>query len=327
VPLLDLAIVIVSYNTRDLLRDCLASVYDNRGDFRFQVCVVDNCSSDDSAGMVRAEFPRVRVIESAINGGFAYANNMGLRSLGFTEKEKESTGASPSSENHTPDNELPRYVLLLNPDTILPPSALAGMLAFMDTHPEAGISGPRLVLADGSLDLACRRGFPTPEVACYRLIGLSKLFPRSRRFGRYNLTYLDPDEMAEVDSVVGACMMVRREAIQQVGLLDETFWMYGEDLDWAYRMKRAGWKVFYNPEVTVLHYKEAASRGDRAIRPKTRYEFYRAMYIFYRKHYAATTPFWLGWLILGGIVLRGGVVMLKEVFKGESNPLVGEVAR
>ena len=330
--MLDLAIVIVNYNTRDLLRDCLASVYDSRGDFRFRVCVVDNCSSDGSAGMVRAEFPQAHVIESAINGGFAYANNLGLRAFGFMDmgeekKPEESTGANPSLENPPSAAELPRYILLLNPDTVLPPYALAEMLAFMDAHPEAGASGPRLVLADGSLDLACRRSFPTPEVAFYRLIGLSKLFPRSRRFGRYNLTYLDPDEVAEVDSVVGACMIIRREAIQQVGLLDETFWMYGEDLDWAYRMKRAGWKVFYNPEVTVLHYKEAASRDDRVIRPKTRYEFYRAMYVFYRKHYAATTPFWLGWLIVGGIILRGGMVMLKEVLKGGGKPLAREVVR
>ena len=325
--LLDLAIVIVNYNTRDLLRDCLASVYDSRGDFRFQVCVVDNHSSDGSVGMVRAEFPQARVIESPVNGGFAYANNLGLRAFGFTEVEGGDTGANPSPENPTSTAELPRYVLLLNPDTILPPSALAGMLAFMDAHPEAGASGPRLVRPDGSLDLACRRSFPTPEVAFYRLVGLSKLFPHSRRFGRYNLTYLDPGEVAEVDSVVGACMIIRREAIQQVGLLDETFWMYGEDLDWAYRMKRAGWKVFYNPEVTVLHYKEAASRDDRVIRPKTRYEFYRAMYVFYRKHYAATTPFWLGWLIVGGIILRGGMVMLKEVLKGGGKPLAREVVR
>ncbi|MBC7251881.1 MAG: glycosyltransferase family 2 protein [Anaerolineae bacterium] len=318
--MLDLAIIIVNYNTRDLLRDCLASVYDNRGDFRFQVCVVDNCSSDGSAEMVRAEFPQTLVIESEINGGFAYANNLGLRAFGFAESGDVAPEAEPRREAPAP-TPLPRYALLLNPDTILPPSALAGMLEFMDAHPEAGISGPRLVLADGSLDLACRRSFPTPEVAFYRLVGLSKLFPRNRRFGRYNLTYLDPDEMAEVDSVVGACMMVRREAIQQVGLLDETFWMYGEDLDWAYRIKSAGWKVFYNPAVTVLHYKEAASRGDRQIRPKTRYEFYRAMYVFYQKHYAATTPFWLRWLIVGGIVLRGGMVMLQEILKAGKAPL------
>jgi len=288
--MLDLGIIIVNYNTCDLLRECLRSVYASEGDFGYAVCVVDNCSTDDSADMVRAEFPQVHLIESPINGGYAYANNLGLRHFGFGRR---TTKAKPQTES------APRYALLLNPDTVLPPTALADMLAFMDDRPEAGIAGPKLVREDGTLDLACRRSFPTPEVSFYRMTGLSKLFPRSPRFGRYNLTYLDPDQLTEVDSVVGAFMMVRREAIQQAGLLDETFFMYGEDLDWAYRIKQRGWRVWYNPAVTVLHIKEASSKhSDRA-----RYEFYRAMAIFYHKHYAAQTPFWLHWLILAGIAI------------------------
>ena len=246
--------------------------------------------------MVGEEFPQVQLIESEINGGYAYANNLGLRAFGFA------TSAGESSES------TPRYALLLNTDTLLPPSALQEMLYFMEAHPEAGVAGPRLVLADGSLDLACRRSFPSPEVSAYRMVGLSKLFPKSKRFGRYNLTYLDPDEVAEIDSVVGAFMLVRAEALRQVGLLDESFFMYGEDLDWAYRIKKVGWKVYYNPQVTVLHYKRAASRHSR----KASYEFYRAMRIFYRKHYAAATPFWLHWLVLGGIALQGTLAMLSS---------------
>jgi N-acetylglucosaminyl-diphospho-decaprenol L-rhamnosyltransferase len=295
--LLDLGIVIVNYRTCDLLRECLQSIYDSRGDFSFQVCVVDNCSQDGSCAMVGEEFAQVRLVESEINGGYAYANNLGLRALGFAQTSDEKL-SEPT----------PRYALLLNPDTLLPPSALQEMLDFMEAHPEAGVAGPRLVLADGSLDLACRRSFPSPEISFYRMAGLSKLFPKSRRFGRYNLTYLDPDELAEVDSVVGAFMLVRAEALRQVGLLDESFFMYGEDLDWAYRIKKAGCKVYYNPQVTVLHYKRAASRHSR----KASYEFYRAMHIFYRKHYAATTPFWLHWLVLGGITLRGWLAMLSS---------------
>jgi N-acetylglucosaminyl-diphospho-decaprenol L-rhamnosyltransferase len=293
--MLDLGIVIVNYKTCDLLRECLQSIYESRGDFSYQVCVVDNCSQDGSCAMVEKEFPQVRLIESEVNGGYAYANNLGLRALGFAQTSDEK-----------PSESTPRYALLLNPDTLLPPSALQEMLDFVEKHPEAGVAGPRLVLADGSLDLACRRSFPSPEVSFYRMVGLSKLFPKSRRFGRYNLTYLDPDEVAEVDSVVGAFMLVRAEALKQVGLLDESFFMYGEDLDWAYRIKKVGWKVYYNPEVTVLHYKRAASRHSH----KANYEFYRAMHIFYRKHYEATTPFWLHWLILGGIALRGGLAVL-----------------
>lgn len=295
--MLDLGIVIVNYRTSDLLRECLQSIYESRGDFSYQVCVVDNCSQDGSCAMVGEEFPQVRLIESEINGGYAYANNLGLRALGFAQTSDEKLSEST-----------PRYALLLNPDTLLLPSVLQEMLNFMEAHPEAGVAGPRLVLADGSLDLACRRSFPSPEVSFYRMVGLSKLFPRSRRFGRYNLTYLDPDEVAEVDSVVGAFMLVRAEALKQVGLMDERFFMYGEDLDWAYRIKKAGWKVYYNPQVTVLHYKRAASRHSR----KANYEFYRAMHIFYRKHYAATTPFWLHWLVLGGIALRWGLAVLSS---------------
>jgi len=294
--MLDLGIVIVNYKTRDLLRECLQSIYESRGDFSYQVCVVDNCSQDGSCAMVEKEFPQVRLIESEVNGGYAYANNLGLRAFGF----------APTSDE--PSETTPRYALLLNTDILLPPSALQEMLDFLDTHPEAGVAGPRLVLADGSLDLACRRSFPSPEISFYRMVGLSKLFPKSRRFGRYNLTYLDPDEVTEVDSVMGAFMLVRAEALKQVGLLDESFFMYGEDLDWAYRIKEAGWKVYYNPQVTVLHYKRASSRHSR----RAVYEFYRAMHIFYRKHYAATTPFWLHWLILGGIALRGGLAVLSS---------------
>jgi N-acetylglucosaminyl-diphospho-decaprenol L-rhamnosyltransferase len=162
------------------------------------------------------------------------------------------------------------------------------------------------------LDLACRRSFPTPEVSCYRMLGLSKLFPKHPRFGQYNLTYLDPDQIAQVDSVVGAFMMVRREAIQQAGLLDETFFMYGEDLDWAYRITQAGWKVYYNPAVIVLHIKRAASRHSR----KAQREFYRAMRIFYFKHYAQSTSFWLHFLVLAGINLGAGLVRVRQLMAG-----------
>ncbi|MFQ6057935.1 MAG: glycosyltransferase family 2 protein [Anaerolineae bacterium] len=321
--MLDLSVIIVNYNTRDRLRGCLRSVYASQGDFSYEVWVVDNASTDGSAAMVREEFPQVRLIESPINGGYAYANNLGLRAAGFMPLGDEAPLSATHSPVPHPSSPATRYALLLNPDTVLPPQALADMLAFMGTHPEAGAAGPKLVLADGSLDLACRRSFPTPEVSFYRLVGLSRLFPKSRRFARYNLTYLDPDEVAEVDSVVGAFMMVRGQAIQQVGLLDERFFLYGEDLDWALRLKRAGWKVYYNPQVTVLHYKREASKHS----PRARYEFYRAMYLFYRKHYAAQTPFWLHWLILVGIVLGGGTAMVGEILRSRGTEISMEAVK
>ncbi|MCS6803175.1 MAG: glycosyltransferase family 2 protein [Chloroflexota bacterium] len=278
----DLYIVIVSYNVERLLRDCLRSVIASDG-VSAEIVVVDNQSSDGSAAMVRAEFPQARLIESPYNGGFAYANNLALREY----------LARPAGDR-------PRYILLLNPDTVVPPRALAEMTAYLDARPEVGAAGPKLVLPDGSLDYACRRSFPTPAVAFYRLVGLSTLFPRSKRFGRYNLTFLSPEIETEVDSVVGAFMMVRGEVVEEVGLLDEMFFMYGEDLDWAFRIKERGWTIRYNPAVTVLHYKGQSSRQRRA---RATVEFYRAMELFYRKHYAARHSLLMNGLVL--LAIRG----------------------
>ena len=298
--MLDLGIVILNWNTRDLLRDCLRSAYASRGDFAYRVCVVDNASGDGSAAMARAEFPQALVVESPVNSGYAAGNNLGLRAMGFGKGL----------------NDGPRYALLLNPDTVLPETALADMLAYMDVHPGCGAAGPKLVLPNGELDLACRRSFPSPEISFYRMTGLSKFFPRSRLFGRYNVTYLSPDVETEVDSVVGAFMLVRREAIAQVGLLDETFWMYGEDLDWAFAIKQAGWQVRYNPAVAVLHVKRAASRQSR----RAQIAFHEAMLYFYDKHYAATTSPALGALVVLGIRLNLAVTRLRERFthRGQS---------
>lgn len=288
--MLDLGVVIVNYNTCGLLRTCLQTVYASRGEFTFAVCVVDNGSADGSVPMVLAEFPQAQVIANPDNRGYSAANNQGLRAFGYPD-----------------GTQMPRYALLLNPDTQLPPDGLEQMLAFMDCHPDAGVVGPRLVRQDGSLDLACRRSFPSPAVSLYRFSGLARLFPRSRRFGRYNLTYLDPSQLAEVDAVVGAFMLVRREAIAQVGMMDEAFFMYGEDLDWCYRIKAAGWKVYYNPAVTVLHVKRAASQHSA----RARVEFWRAMLLFYRKHYAAVTPWPVHVLIMAVLRARTGLERLR----------------
>jgi len=294
--MVDLAIVIVNYNTRDDLDRCLRSIASSEGDFTRQVIVVDNASTDGSAEMVRAEHPWVdRLIVTDHNGGYAYANNIGLRALGFGE------GGETSA--------LPRYVLLLNPDTILPPTALKEMLDFMDRSPEVGAAGPKLVRQDGRLDLACRRSFPTPAVSFYRMVGLSKLFPSSPRFARYNMTFLDPDVEAEVDAVVGAFMMIRAEALQEAGLLDEAFFMYGEDLDLCYRIKQRGWRIVYHPQVVVVHVKGASSRKSsrRAI-----IAFYDAMRIFHDKHYRASTPALVNFLIDLGITAFKALALAQD---------------
>jgi N-acetylglucosaminyl-diphospho-decaprenol L-rhamnosyltransferase len=307
--MLDLGIVIVNYNVRDLLRDCLASVYDSRGDPRFEVCVVDNGSQDGSADMVGEEFPQVRIVRTE-NRGYAAGNNLGLREFGFGESGGMAAGGMEGMvEARGTGSSQPRYALLLNPDTLLPPSALADMLAFMEERAQAGVAGPRLVREDGSLDRACRRSFPTPEVACYRMSGLSRVFPRSERFGRYNLTYLPPDMTTEVDSVVGAFMLIRGEALNRVGLLDEQFFMYAEDLDLCYRIKQQGWQVWYNAAVTILHYKGQSSRQRSTF---ANVKFYETMRLFHDKHFKQQTFFLVNWLIYAGIALLGGWAVLRD---------------
>jgi len=297
--MLDLGIVIVNYNVRDLLRECLESVYDSRGSFSFEVCVVDNASQDGSADMVAAEFPQVRLIR-AENGGYAAGNNLGLVEFGFEDGGDQEGDVLPS---------VPSFALLLNPDTVLSPLVLADMLAFMDEHPEAGVAGPRLVREDGGLDRACRRSFPTPEVAAYRLSGLSRLFPGSRRFGRYNLTYLPPDVTTEVDSVVGAFMLMRSEALAQVGLLDEQYFMYAEDLDFCYRAKELDWQVWYNAGVTVLHYKGQSSRQRSSF---ANAQFYQTMRLFHDKHFKQRTFFLVNWMIYAAVALMEGWALLRD---------------
>lgn len=295
---LDLVVVILNYNTAELLRACLHSLAAAQHSLRVQVCVVDNASTDGSAAMVAAEFPAVKLIENRVNRGYSAGNNDGLREFGFGADAAAMRAAAP------------RYALLLNPDTLVPAHALAEMVRFMDEHLAIGVAGPRVRRPDGSLDEACRRSFPTPQVSFYRMIGLSRLFPKSRRFNAYNLAFYPEDAVHPVDSVVGAFMLLRREAIAEVGLLDESFFMYGEDLDWAKRIKDAGWEVWYNGRVEITHVKRAASRQSS----KSRIDFYEAMWIFYAKHYRSQTAWWLDQVIRAGIVVKGGMDVARHLW-------------
>ena len=267
----DLAVVIVNYNTREFLGPCLEALPAALGGLSAETWVVDNASPDGSADFVRERFPGIHLIASARNGGYAHGNNLGLRAAGFGH----------STPGRSSDF---RHAALLNPDTVPPPESLARLVACLDADPSVGACGPRVERPDGTLDRACRRGAPTPLVAFYQLIGLAKLFPRSRHFARYNLTYLPEHRRAEVDAVVGACMLLRGEALEAVGLMDERFFMYGEDLDLCLRIRGAGWRVVYFPEVRMPHHKGASTRKstDRMIR-----EFYRSMELFHQKHFAA----------------------------------------
>jgi GT2 family glycosyltransferase len=302
----------LNYNRADLLVDCLESIYRHPPRCTLDVWVVDNASSDGSVDVVRKRFPQVHVLASSHNGGFAYGNNLALRRIvGQEGHDSAATYYPPATADDPASTTSPEYTMLLNNDTIVPEGSLDGLVDYLEQHHDVGVVGPKLILPDGSLDLACRRSFPTPAVSFYRMMGLARLFPHSPRFARYNLTYLHPDMETEVDAVVGACMLLRTSVIREVGLLDEQFFMYGEDLDWAYRIKQYGWRIFYYPSVHVLHYKRAASTR-RAI-PSIR-AFYDAMRIFHRKHFAPTTPAPLNWLIETGITIKEMITLGRNFF-------------
>ncbi len=266
---IDLSVVILSYNTVDLTRACLRSVFSSRfGKYAMEVIVCDNASTDGSLPVLKKEFPKAIFIDNKKNLGFAAGNNTGIR---------RAKG---------------RYVLLLNSDTEVSSLALSSMVAFMDSHPEAGAATCKLLLTDGSMDPACHRGFPTPWVAFTYMTKLEWLFPRTRLFGEYHQLYKDMSSVHAVDSISGAFFLVRRSVIDAVGLLDEDFFMYGEDIDWAYRIKAAGWPILFNPDVTVLHKKKQSGRASvfKARRVTTEIYFHTYNWLFYRKHFSKTYP-------------------------------------
>jgi GT2 family glycosyltransferase len=257
-PTVDFSVIIVNYNVREFLRQALLSLRKALVNVSAEIFVVDNASDDGSAEMVAAEFAECTLLANGENLGFAAANNLAI---------KQARG---------------RFLVLLNPDTIVQEDTFTAACAFMEKHPGAGMMGCKVLNPDGTLQLACRRSFPTPWVAFTKLAGLSALFPRSKWFGRYNLTYLPEDETCEVEAISGSFMIVRREALAQVGLLDEDFFMYGEDLDWCYRTRAAGWKIHYFPGTQIVHFKGESSRRSSFDGVRL---FYQAMGLFVKKHF------------------------------------------
>lgn len=288
---MDLSIIIVNYNTRELTLHALESIYASQTEFSYEVILVDNLSSDGSVASIRELHPRVRIIQNDENVGFAKANNQGIAL---------SKG---------------RYVLLLNSDTYVNGDTIQVMATFMEDNPGIGASTCKVVLPDGRLDPACKRGFPTPLAAFFYLSGLSKIFPKSPIFNRYHLGHLDPNEVNLVDAIVGAFMLVRRDVIDAVGLLDESFFMYGEDIDWCFRIREAGWPIYFYPRTQIVHYKggSSSSRSTRLIR-----EFYRAMLLFYEKHYRTVYHPVIGKIIHIGINFLMFVALGSHLFRQKS---------
>jgi GT2 family glycosyltransferase len=305
---MDLSIIIVSYESKDRLATLLPSIFNSEEvafgqkpmppkvplsgssvQFNAEVIIVDNGSTDGTGLWLekqQQQTGKFHYIKSS-NLGFSAGNNLGIR---------KSTG---------------KYILLLNPDTELFPDTLNTMLEFMDSNPEVGISGCKLVKADGGLDLACRRRFPNPWNSFQRL------FLKNNR--NYNYSELDENLSMEVDSVVGAFLLIRKSVIDKIGLLDEKFYMYGEDLDWCWRCKAAGFKVWYYSNTQAFHFKGSSSK-------KTPYRmlkaFHDSMWIFYNKHYSEQYPFILNWLVFAGIYGRLAALEIINFFK--KNPVVSK---
>jgi GT2 family glycosyltransferase len=253
---MDISIVIVSWNSAELIGNCLDSILRNADQTRREIILVDNASSDNTAELVKSSYPQADLIENRRNLGYAKANNQGIqKSIG-------------------------RYVLLLNPDTEIQGDSLGRMLAFMDANPEVGALGPKLLNPDGSVQPSCRE-FPRFSTLIWEFSGLSRLFPRSRIFGRWRIGYFAFDRQSEVDQPMASCLMLRRQTLDQVGLFDEKFPMFFNDVDLCWRIKGANWKIVFYPDAQVLHHKGASTGKAKR---RMIWLSHTAFFKFFKKH-------------------------------------------
>ena len=290
----DLSIIVLTHGNPDKVLVTLDSVYKSKINFSYELICIDSGSTDNTPDIVAKEFSQAILIRST-NQGFAAGNNRGI---------KIAKG---------------RYVLLLNPDTKLEPNTLETIYELMEARKEVGAVTCKLIKGDGKMDLACRRSFPNFWGVFSRFLHLSFLFPKSKVFAKYNLTYLPEDQETYVDAISGAFFFTRREVIDRVGLLDEAFFMYNEDFDWCYRIKEAGWKILYYPKVICYHYKGASTRKAPF---RNLYAFADSIWIWYKKHYAKKYPFFINWAVYLGVWTRFGILAAINFFK--KNPYVSK---
>lgn len=290
-----LSIIIVNYNVRFFLEQCLLSISEAIKNIETEVWVVDNNSSDSSVQMVNQKFPWVNLIENKENVGFSKANNQAIR--------------LSSSE----------YVLLLNPDTLVQPDTFIKTLHFMDAHLDVGALGVKMIDGKGKYLPESKRGLTTAWVAFYKMFGFSSLFPRSKIFGKYYLSFLDPNSNHYVEVISGAFMLIRRSVLEKVGLLDENFFMYGEDIDLSYRILKVGYKNFYFAETTIVHYKGESTKKSSLNYVKI---FYKAMEIFAQKHFSSTTTTLFFLIIRLAIYFRALIDILKRILQAIALPLI-----
>lgn len=288
-----LTVIIVNYNVQHFLEQCLHSVRKASKNVTTEIFVVDNNSVDGSVNMVKEKFPEVQLIENKKNTGFSFANNQAIK---IAKGE---------------------YFLLLNPDTVVEEDTFEKVIAFMDAHPDAGGLGVKMLDGKGNFLPESKRGLPTPSVAFYKIFGFSRLFPRSKIFGRYHLGFLDKDKIHEVDILSGAFMLMRKSVLDKVGLLDETFFMYGEDIDLSYRIILGGYKNYYFPETRIIHYK-----GESTKKSSVNYVFvfYKAMVIFANKHFSQNNAKLFSFLINIAIYLRAAAAISIRFLKSIALP-------
>lgn len=285
---MDLSVVIVNYQTFELTKNTINSILEYDYPFSVEIVVVDNASSDDSLSRLKDYFKdKVRFIASEKNNGFAAGNNQALRQVDG------------------------KYQLLLNSDTIVWENTLNDIYDYMESHEDVGACGCRVLLEDGDLDKACKRSFPNVKNSFFRLFHI----PTKSNDDNYNLTDLPDDDVYEIDCLTGAFMFMRKTALDEVGLLDETFFMYGEDIDLCYRIKNGGWKIVYYGKSKITHLKGASSKKQKS---KLIYEFYRAMYIYYKKHHAKESLFIVNWAVYFGIALLCLLKLFLNLFKKKS---------
>jgi O-antigen biosynthesis protein len=283
---MELSVIIVNYNVKHFLEQCLHSVLRASKTISAEIYVVDNNSVDGSTQLVKEKFPQVHLIENKENAGFSKANNQVIR----LAKGK--------------------YILLLNPDTVVEEDTFSKVIRFMDEHPDAGGLGVKMIDGKGNFLPESKRGLPTPWVAFCKMFGLSKLFPKSKKFGKYHLSYLDENEIHEVEVLAGAFMLMRKETLDKVGLLDETFFMYGEDIDLSYRITQGGYKNYYFPETTIIHYKGESTKKGSLNYVKV---FYKAMIIFAQKHFSGGKANTFSFLLNLAIWFRAFLSVLKRI--------------
>lgn len=290
-----LSIIIVNYNVRYFLSACLQSVQAAVKNIDAEIFVVDNNSTDQSVEMLRADFPEIILIANNFNAGFSKANNQAI--------------AAAKGE----------YILLLNPDTIVEEDCFEKCISYMDEHPEAGGMGVKMIDGAGKFLPESKRGLPTPAVAFFKISGLSKLFPKSKRFGKYHLGFLDENEIAEIEILSGAYMFMRKSVIDKIGGLDEAFFMYGEDIDMSYRITDAGFKNVYFPKSRIIHFK-----GESTKKSSVNYVlvFYRAMIIFAKKHFSQQNAGLFSLLINLAIYLRALIALINRLFTRFYMPLI-----